>query len=237
MLLLRTTIFFLAIVSCYAEIDIIDNSDAVEMESDPIDDSFNPVDGKIDEENYVDADLYPTNDTTDDALNQVLFDLSAIPCCVTNYARLNRQKPKLILNSQPAPAALCSKPNGDFVAALWRPNRPFVYLFNKHGWIKKRITLPRRTSYSAGCVFTDSNLFYAVTMHRKILQFSINGKYQKVFATGVKFLRLAARDNKLYSTIQPSKQIRVYDVNNGKLLKRFHTTSANARGLAFDPAG
>ena len=50
-------------------------------------------------------------------------------------------------------------------------------------------------------------------MHRKILQFSINGKYQKVFAIGVKFLRLTTRDNKLYTTIQTSKQIRIYDVN------------------------
>ena len=232
MSLLSITIFLLTVaLSCSKGIEN-------DVENSIVDEDFLnfAADSKI-EDTFLDDDPYSANDTVDDNLSQVLTDLSSVPCCVTNYAKLNRADAKLVLNSQLSPAALCTKPNGDIVASLWRPNQKFVYLFDKHGWVKTKITLPHGTSHSAGCVFTDTKLFYADATRSRILQFSASGKYQKIFATGAKFLRLTARNNKLYSTLVNSKEIRVFDTNNRKLLKRFRTTSANARGLAFDPAG
>lgn len=233
MLLLRTTIFFLAFaLSC------INVHGSLNDEFD--EDLLNPAaaDGVF-EDTFLDDEIYPTNDTVDENLSKVLEDLSAVPCCVTNYAKLSRQDAKLVLriSTHPSPTALCTKSNGDFVASYWRASLRFVYLFNKHGWVKKKVMLPTGTAYSAGCAFSSTNLFYVDYNRRRILQFSDEGKYQKIFTTGAQFLQLKARDDMLYATILNSKEVRVYDVNNGKLMKSFQTTTANARGLAFDPAG
>ena len=159
-----------------------------------------------------------------------------VPTCAADYAAMNRLQPKLNLKALTFPAGICVKSDGDFVAAIWAV-RTFVYMFDSCGWIKKRIELPKGTLWSTDCAFTDSNLFYAATRSRKILQYNINGTYQKDFSTGFNFLRLATRGNDLYSTIENSKNIRVYDTRNGNILRHFSTTRANARGLAFDPSG
>ena len=103
--------------------------------------------------------------------------------------------------------------------------------------MKKRINLPRRVLYSAGCVFTRSKLFYADHNGRRILQFTSNGVYQRVSATGHRFLRFTARGNLLYTTMHPSKRILAYNIRTRRIQYRLATTSANARGLAFGPGG
>ena len=144
---------------------------------------------------------------------------------------------KSFQNLTPRPGAVCTRADGYFVTTSWLPNRRFVYLYDTCGWMKKRINLPRRVLYSAGCVFTRSKLFYADFNGRRILQFTSNGVYQRVFATGHRFLRFTARGNLLYTTIHPSKRILAYNIRTRRIQYRLATTSANARGLAFGPGG
>ena len=159
-----------------------------------------------------------------------------VPTCAADYANMNRIQPKLNQRALTFPAGICVKSDGDFVAAIWAV-RTFVYMFNNCGWIKKRIELPKGTLWSVDCAFTDSNLFYTATRSKKILQFNVNGTYQKDFSTGFYFRRIATRGNDLYSSIENSKDIRVYDTRNGNILRRFSTTRANAHAFAFDPNG
>ena len=179
-------------------------------------------------------DDLPVIDPTDGMPSQV----SAVPTCAADYPRMSQKQPKIVQKALPYPAAVCVKPDntGDFVAALWIP-RTFVYMFDNCGWVKKRIELPAGTSYSCGCAFTNSKLFYAATRSRKIYQFNINGTFEKVFAIGYNFLRMTTRGQQLYVSIESTKNVRVYDTANGNLVRQFSTTTANARGLAFDPAG
>ena len=70
------------------------------------------------------------------------------------------------------------------------------------------------------------------------MQFSIDGKYEKVFASGIPFLRLTTyNDSLLYSSIYLTKKVHAYDTTTGNLKYHFKTTTAIARGLAFDPDG
>ena len=142
------------------------------------------------------------------------------------------KQPKQLINypGLTLSAGVCTNPkNGDFVIGYWQP-RAFVYLHDSCGWIKKRIELPRGTSYSVGCVFSGTKLFYAATRSRRILQYNEEGTYEKVFATGFNFLRLTSRGILLLNvpgwylcTTQPTETR--------------STTSGNSRGLAFDPQG
>ena len=156
-----------------------------------------------------------------------------------NYAVMDPNQPKLLIDNPglTLSAGVCTNPkNGDFVVVYWQP-RAYVYLHDNCGWIKKRMELPAGSSYSVGCVFSGSKLFYAVTLSSKILQYSEEGTFEKVFATGFQFLRLTARGTKLYSSLYTSNMVRVYDTTNGNDITQFHTTTAHARGLAFDPQG
>ena len=177
------------------------------------------------------------NDQIHDGNTEYIPRLSdPVPACAADYAVMNRLQPKLTIKALNYPAGICVKPNGDFVAAVWAV-RTYVYMFNNCGWIKKRIELPKGTSLSADCAFTSSNMFYSAIRNKKILQFNANGTYQKEFTTGFNFLRLATRGNELYSTVDNSKDIRVYDTRNGNIVRHFTTTRAMARGLAFDRSG
>ena len=72
----------------------------------------------------------------------------------------------------------------------------------------------------------------------KILQFTSDGVYEKVFATGYKFSFLTTRDDSLlYSSILSTKKVHGYDIATGNLKYGFEITTGTARGLAFDPLG
>ena len=175
------------------------------------------------------------------ATRNVYEDLStsaSVPTCQADYDIMDQKQPKLLIN-QPGlgyPFGVCTNPkNGEFVVAYWQP-RAFVYLHDNCGWIKNRIELPQGTAHSAGCVFSGTKLFYAATVSKKILQYNEEGTFEKVFATGLQFLRLTTRGTRLYSTINGLKIVRVYNTTNGYNIKNFKTSS-RARGLAFDPQG
>ena len=164
--------------------------------------------------------------------------LSDAPTCAADYSKMSVADRKVFQNASPRPHAVCVRADGYFVVAELIANRPFVYMYDTCGWINKKILLPSRTGAGSGCVFTSTKLFYALYASKKILQFTSDGVYEKVFATGYGFLRLTTRDNSLlYSTIYPTKKVRAYDIATGSLKYNFETTTGNARGLAFDPSG
>ena len=167
--------------------------------------------------------------------------ITYVPKCQADYDKMDPKEPKQLINypGLTYSTGVCTNPkNGDFVIVYWQP-RAFVYLHDSCGWIKKRIELPRGTSYSSDCVFSGSKLFYAATKNQRILQYNEEGTYEKVFATGFSFLRLTSRGTRLYSSIleKYTKMIRVYNTTNGNNVNHFETTSGAARGLAFDPQG
>ena len=173
------------------------------------------------------------------AVDEGLITSEDVPACQADYAKMDPKQPKQLINypGLTSSAGVCTNPkNGDFVVGYWQP-RAFVYLHDSCGWIKKRIELPRGTSYSVGCVFSGSKLFYAATRSLKLLQYNEEGTYEKVFATGFKFLRLTTRGTRLYSSIESSRMVRVYNTTNGNNVNHFETTTGNTRGLAFDPQG
>ena len=142
-------------------------------------------------------------------------------------------------NASPNPHAICVKAsNGDFVAAEYLANRQSVFMYDACGWIKKRVTLPSQTSLATGCVFAGTKMFYALRSGKQILQFTSEGIYERVFATGYEFLRLTAfNDSLLYSTLRDSKIVRGYHIADGSPRYHFQTLNAYGRGLAFGPDG
>lgn len=168
--------------------------------------------------------------------NGTTDEVAGIPRCTPNYARMDPKNPKLIITALPYPAGICVGPRGNFVAAIWQV-RAFVYLFNSCGWIIHRIELPTGTRHSASCAFVGNKLYYAATLSNKILQYNLRGTFEKEFTTGYRFLRLTGLGNRLYSSIDGTKQIRVYATYSGDLIRSFDVTSGNARGLAFDSYG
>ena len=189
-------------------------------------------------EKLVQADCEVFGDATDEArLNGTSASHWVIPKCSPDYAVMQRVQPKLTLRPFPNANGVCvNRANGDFVATAWQP-RTFVYLFNRCGWIKKRIELPKGTSYSIGCVFSYYKLFYAATRSNQILQFNLRGTFEKVFTTGFRFARLAVQGSRLYSSIESQRMIRVYDTRTRDIITHFETITGNARGLAFNPSG
>ena len=119
------------------------------------------------------------------ATRNIYDDLSAVPTCQADYAKMDPEFPKLLLNEPFLyySAGVCTNPkNGDFVIGYWQP-RPYVFLHDNFGWIKKRMDLPAGTSYSTGYAFSGSKIFYAATQSRELLQFNEEGIFEKVFAT------------------------------------------------------
>ena len=180
---------------------------------------------------------YPIDDTIDDDDGFINNTLSAVPKCAADYPRMSIANRKMFQNGSPRPHSICVRADGYFVAAVLLANRPYVYMYDTCGWIKKKIMLPNRSPAAAGCAFTSTKLFYSFHVGKKIYQFTHDGVYEKVFATGVGFMRLTTYKNLLYATIYPTKQVRAYNTATGRLVYHFETTTAAARGLAFDPAG
>ena len=54
---------------------------------------------------------------------------------------------------------------------------------------------------------------------------------------GIIFLRLTSQGTRLYSSIENTRMVRVYNTTNGNSINHFEITSGNARGVAFDPQG
>ena len=257
MALLRfTVLLFLVASAVLAQTQAFNDTD---READPVDyphneesDDYLSSEESDDYPSSEESDGYPSNEKpveypsrTDYPIDENHFNetiensdsLSIVPKCAADYRRMSPSRRKSFQNLTPRPGAVCTRADGYFVTTSWLPNRRFVYLYDTCGWMKKRINLPRRVLYSAGCVFTRSKLFYADFNGRRILQFTSNGVYQRVFATGHRFLRFTARGNLLYTTIHPSKRILAYNIRTRRIQYRLATTSANARGLAFGPGG
>ena len=180
---------------------------------------------------------YPIDDTIDDDDGFINNTLSAVPKCAADYPRMSIANRKIIQNGSPRPNGICVRADGCFVAAVVLANRPYVYMYDTCGWIKKKIMLPNRTPAAEACAFTSTKLFYSTYYGKKIYQFTYDGVYEKVFATGVGFSHLTTYKNLLYASIHPTKQVRAYNTATGRLVYHFETTTAKARGLAFDPAG
>lgn len=177
-------------------------------------------------------DTVPINNAARPAL------LSNAPNCAADYPKMGIQDRKAFIKV-PYPHAVCVRADGYFVATILSSNRKFIYMFDTCGWIKKKIMMPSRSGQGSGCAFTSTKMFYATYAGRhEILQFTSDGVFEKVFATGLRFLRLTTYNHSLvYAGIFGTRKIRAYDTATGNLLYSFETTSGNARGLAFDPSG
>ena len=134
------------------------------------------------------------------------------------------------------PHSPCVNPeNGDFVVTFWG-NYPYTYLFNMCGWIKRRVYIPTDyVSRDIGCAFASSKLFISASDRNAILQFTSEGGYEKVFATGYRFCYITPQQSLLYVNVIHSNVVLLYDIPTGKLETQFEVTSGNARGMAFDP--
>ena len=229
MAMIRSTLLLFVVASSFLLVQILASTNLETV------DDVDPIDVTVDD--------YPTDDefedfidngTGDSAVNETL---PPVPTCSADYPRMDPKRRKSFQNLTPRPHAVCVRADGFFVATSWLPNRKFVFLYDTCGWMVKQINLPARVLYSGGCVFTRNKLFYGDWNGRRILQFTSSGTYQKVFATGQKFLRFTARGNLLYTTIWPSKKVLAYNINTGNIAYRFETTTGNSRGLAFDPSG
>ena len=160
--------------------------------------------------------------------------------CHGRYRNMNIDLPFKLLRPSGVsePHGPCVNPaNGDFVVTYWTPNS-YTYLFNSNGDIKKKINIPSEAvTRSCGCIFAGGKLFMSATEKHKILQYTSDGEFEKVFATGHEFDYFAVQFAKLYVSIRYSKDIIVFDVYSGKIVKEFKVPSGDGRGLAFDPLG
>ena len=187
------------------------------------------------------ADTQAMVNSQDAAFEAAPATTAAVPFnCQADYRTMDPRFPKS-LKQNPGMTnahAPCVNPiNGYFLVTYWQPHN-FIYLFNTCRWITKKVNLPTGgRSYSCGCTFSGSKLFISATRNRKILQFTSEGVFEKVFATGHNFIYMATQGNQLYYvSIEFQKTIRMYDTTNGNLITHFQA-SGDTRGLAIDPQG
>ena len=172
----------------------------------------------------------------DGSINDTLSRLSGLPVCSTDYSRMSIANRKMIQQISSKPFSICVRYDGYFVAASDYPNLPYFYMFDPHGWVKRRIKLPFGTPEGAGCAFTPTSLFYSAG--NEILQFSNDGKIsQGVFVGGFQFFRIATQGYMLYTTVRNSRQILAYNTRARTYVRNFFTTNGDAHDLAFDPDG
>ena len=160
--------------------------------------------------------------------------------CQANYARMSTKTPKsrLLQPGLTNSHAACVNPvNGEFVITYFEP-KPQIFIFNTCGWITKTIEIPsEHRTYSCGCAFVGSKLFISATRLQRILQFTSEGVFEKVFATGpYNFIYMAAKDTRLYVSVEFQRIVRTYDTSTGNFLFQFETTG-DSRGVAIDPQG
>ena len=161
--------------------------------------------------------------------------------CAADYAKMNIDNQKLIQKGHPNNTihSLCVRADGHFVATVWSDNvATFTYMFDACGWREKKIEFPNyRIDNSGGCTFSKTKLFYSDTLGLKLHQYSLNGTYEGVFASGKQFLHQTVRGNLLYTTINIQRKVYAYDMTTKKIVHEFETTNAFARDLAFDSSG
>ena len=81
------------------------------------------------------------------------------------------------------------------------------------------------------CAFTDSRLYVADRIGRKVYELSTLGKFIRIFATGQNFLYIAACKDRLYITKYGAGQnVLVYDTNGG-LIRRISVPANTVRGV------
>ena len=164
----------------------------------------------------------------DDSIN---ITVPVIPCS-GDYSRMSIQNARMQPLQIFRPFAICVRFDGFFVATILAFNVRNVFLFDPNGNIFSRITLPPGTSPGTGCAFNFRNLFYSAG--NKILQFTSDGRYQRVFKQGHSFYRLATQGtNALYASVLNSNQIFMYDPTNDGYENSFRIQSQYALGMAF----
>ena len=141
--------------------------------------------------------------------------------CAADYAKMSIDNQKLFKEGHPGNTihSLCVRADGHFVSTVWSDNvATFTYMFNTCGWVEKKIEFPNnRIDNSGGCTFTKTKLFYSDTLGLKLHQYSLNGTYEGVFASGKQFLHQTVRGNLLYTTINIQKKVYAYDMTTKKL--------------------
>ena len=81
------------------------------------------------------------------------------------------------------------------------------------------------------CAFTDRSLYVADYVGKKVYELSTIGKFIQIFATGPRFLRIAACQDRLYITTDTGGQnVYVYNTN-GKEIRRISVPANQARGV------
>ena len=154
-----------------------------------------------------------SDDTTingDSRINEMFNEATARPSCPTDYTKMSTNDRKMFQTvPTKVPVGVCVRTDGAFIVTTWIRNLPFVYMHDKCDWMMKRIDLPRGTLSSGGCAYSDTKLYYSDTYGKKILQFSIDGTYEKIFATGYDFLHLKVDSvkNLLLASIQSSRKV------------------------------
>ena len=105
----------------------------------------------------------PTDDTIvdyhTDSHGSINDTLSAVPNCTADYTKMSIANRKVFQNATVSPFAVCVRADGCFVATTLQPNQPFVYMYDRCGWIKEKIMLPNQTGAGSGCAFTSTKLY------------------------------------------------------------------------------
>ena len=145
---------------------------------------------------------------------------------IPNYAKITT--PKKILNV-PNAHGICVAPNGNF-AVISHNNAKMIRIYYSCGKLMKLVDL-RKHGFQIGndCAFTDRSLYVADIRGRKVYKLSMNGKFIRIFATGLIFLRVAACQDRLYFTTD-GQNVYVYDTN-GKQIRRISVPARRTRGV------
>ena len=145
-----------------------------------------------------------------------------------NYAKITT--PKKSVNN-PQAHGICVAPNGNF-AVMSENNAKKIRIYYSCGKLMKEVDLSKQGFQTAtDCAFTDRSLYVADHNGRKVYELSTIGKFIRIFATGTRFLRIAACQDRLYITTNTGGQnVYVYDTN-GKQIRRISVPARHARGV------
>ena len=145
-----------------------------------------------------------------------------------NYEKITT--PKKILNI-PNAYGICVAPNGNFAVMSYNHAKK-IRIYYSCGKMMKEVDLSKQGFQAAtDCAFTDRSLYVVDHNGRKVYELSTIGKFIRIFATGPRFLRIAACQDRLYMTIHGGGQnVYVYDTN-GKQIRRISVPANAARGV------
>ena len=145
-----------------------------------------------------------------------------------NYAKITTPKKSFNI---PQAHGICVAPNGNF-AVMSENNAKKIRIYYSCGKLMKEVDLSKQGFQTAtDCAFTDCSLYVVDYNGRKVYELSTIGKFIRIFATGTRFLRIAACQDRLYITTNTGGQnVYVYDTN-GKLIRRISVPARHARGV------